>query len=167
MQFTCFASTKVQILTKKHGVLGCMPWGVINVFLKDYQFTCFTSTSGQILTICLLYSYKSTTLTLQYEQGVLGCMRERERERERLCMCQYLYFCTSKASKLSMWEGVLGCTPCTVINVFLNDYQFTCFTRTKVQTPTLQYVQGVFGCMRKREREREALQVSVFVLLYQ
>ena len=61
--------------------------GKVNFVVLGTQFTCFTSTKVQILTP----EARTQTLRAHAQRGITRAQY----------LCQYLYFCTSKASKLS------------------------------------------------------------------
>jgi Leucine-rich repeat (LRR) protein len=91
IRFTCFASTKVLILT--HAPRS-------RTLQRIAQFTCF-------------YWYKSTnTDAVGATDSPYSILREIRLENNNITVCQlrqYLYFCTSKSSKLSSWSsGVDG-----------------------------------------------------------
>ena len=84
--FTCFTSTKVQILIPRGAAdATAAPAGT--------QFTCFIGTRVQIL----------TPEELRVPQRLKKPRQRPQKRPTRLLRCQYLYFCTSKASKLSTW----------------------------------------------------------------
>jgi hypothetical protein len=85
-QFTCFIMTKVQILTPRGaaGTANGIAKRAWDAAFDGTQFTCFASTKVQILTAALRYATAHDQLRSVAERS-----------------CQCLYFCTSKASKLS------------------------------------------------------------------